>query len=104
MDPGIRTGTKCAVMDGTGRYLASFVVYQERDPAGLGTTIAGAGRTHRGEPLAAEKRAALVARHGVGEATLNDILAELAKPNQDPRGVYPAPFRGRVKNVVDFDA
>jgi transcriptional accessory protein Tex/SPT6 len=36
MDPGIRTGTKCAVMDETGKYLASFVVYQERDPAGLG--------------------------------------------------------------------
>jgi uncharacterized protein len=79
------------------------------------------GLSPRGEPLAAEKRAALEARHGVGEATLNDILAELAKPNRDPRDEYPAPFldqelvsfeelkegmkvRGKVKNVVDFGA
>ena len=47
MDPGIPTGTKCAVMDETGKYLASFVVYQERDALGLGAAVAGAVKTHR---------------------------------------------------------
>ena len=76
------------------------------------------GLSPRGEPLAAEKRAALEARHGVGDATLDDILA---KPNRDPREEYPAPFldqelvsfedlregmkvRGKGKNIVDFGA
>lgn len=28
IDPGIRTGTKCAALDETGKYLGSFVIYQ----------------------------------------------------------------------------
>lgn len=31
IDPGIRTGTKCAGLDETGKYLGSFVMYQQRD-------------------------------------------------------------------------
>ncbi|MDR2135346.1 MAG: helix-hairpin-helix domain-containing protein [Treponema sp.] len=30
IDPGIRTGTKCALLDDTGKYLGSFVIYQHR--------------------------------------------------------------------------
>lgn len=29
IDPGIRTGTKCATLDETGKYLGSFVIYQQ---------------------------------------------------------------------------
>ena len=29
-DPGIRTGTKCAALDETGKYLGSFVIYQNK--------------------------------------------------------------------------
>ncbi|HOV39077.1 MAG TPA: Tex-like N-terminal domain-containing protein, partial [Spirochaetales bacterium] len=29
IDPGIRTGTKCAALDETGKYLGSFVIYQQ---------------------------------------------------------------------------
>ncbi len=30
VDPGIRTGTKCAALDSTGKYLGSFVIYQHK--------------------------------------------------------------------------
>ncbi|MDR1597164.1 MAG: helix-hairpin-helix domain-containing protein, partial [Treponema sp.] len=30
IDPGIRTGTKCAFMDDTGKYLANFVIYNHK--------------------------------------------------------------------------
>jgi uncharacterized protein len=42
MDPGIRTGTKCAAMDETGKLLGYFVFNQERDPEGARKAIAAA--------------------------------------------------------------
>ncbi len=30
VDPGIRTGTKCAALDATGKYLGSFVIFQNK--------------------------------------------------------------------------
>lgn len=30
VDPGIRTGTKCAALDATGKYLGSFVIFQHK--------------------------------------------------------------------------
>ena len=68
-----------------------------------------------------EERAALKAKYSVGETTLDDIVAELKKPNSDPREDFPKPIlqkgvvkfedlhegmvvKGKVKNVVDFGA
>lgn len=34
VDPGIRTGTKCAALDETGKYLGSFLIKQVSDPTG----------------------------------------------------------------------
>lgn len=34
VDPGIRTGTKCAALDATGKYLGSFVIYQHKAAEG----------------------------------------------------------------------
>ncbi|MBL8968690.1 MAG: helix-hairpin-helix domain-containing protein [Spirochaetaceae bacterium] len=68
-----------------------------------------------------EERAALKAKYSVGETTLDDIVAELKKPNRDPREGFPKPIlqkgvikfedlhegmivKGKVKNVVDFGA
>ncbi len=34
MDPGIRTGTKCAALDDTGKYLGHFVIYQHKEEEG----------------------------------------------------------------------
>ena len=42
MDPGIRTGTKCAAMDETGKLLGHFVFNQERDPEGAKKAITAA--------------------------------------------------------------
>ena len=42
MDPGIRTGTKCAAMDETGKFLGHFVINQERDPEGARKAIVSA--------------------------------------------------------------
>jgi len=75
---------------------------------------AGADPTH-------EERAALKAKFAVGDATLDDIVSELKKPNRDPREGFPKPIMskglikfedlaegqkvtGKVKNVVDFGA
>ncbi len=33
IDPGIRTGTKCAALDETGKYLGYFKIFQVQDPA-----------------------------------------------------------------------
>ena len=68
-----------------------------------------------------EQRAALKATYSVGDTTIDDIIAELKKPNRDPRDDYPKPVlqqgvlafedlkegmkvTGKVKNVVDFGA
>ncbi len=39
VDPGIRTGTKCAALDETGKYLGYFVVKQVADPDGAAAAI-----------------------------------------------------------------
>jgi uncharacterized protein len=71
--------------------------------------------------LSSAAAAELKTKHGVGDATINDILGELKKPNRDPREDYPKPIlqkgvlnfedlhegmmvTGKIKNVVDFGA
>lgn len=77
--------------------------------------------TESGERLAALESASLAAELGVGEHTLRDILANLARPGRDPREDLPPPvfkrgilkledlavgmeLSGAVLNVVDFGA
>lgn len=67
------------------------------------------------------QRSSLREKYGVGDTTIDDIVAELKKPNRDPRDDYPKPVlqqgvlafedlkegmkvTGKVKNVVDFGA
>lgn len=42
VDPGIRTGTKCACLDETGKFLDYFVVFQEQKPDEAKKTLAAA--------------------------------------------------------------
>lgn len=42
VDPGIRTGTKCAALDETGKYLGHFLIKQVADPAGAYKALADA--------------------------------------------------------------
>jgi uncharacterized protein len=46
VDPGIRTGTKCAALDETGKYLDYFVIFQEQKAAEGGKAIAAAVKRH----------------------------------------------------------
>ncbi len=46
VDPGIRTGTKCAALDETGKFLDYFVVYQEQKPDAARAAIAEAVKKH----------------------------------------------------------
>ena len=74
-----------------------------------------------GKDPAKEQRSALKEKYAVGDTTIDDIVAELKKPNRDPRDDYPKPVlqqgvlafedlkegmmvTGKVKNVVDFGA
>jgi protein Tex len=74
-----------------------------------------------GAEPSAETRKALKEKYGVGDTTIGDIVAELKKPNRDPREGFPKPVlqkgvikfedltegmkvTGKVKNVVDFGA
>ncbi|MGH1365131.1 MAG: Tex family protein [Calditrichia bacterium] len=68
-----------------------------------------------------KNRAELATQLGVGEPTLDDIIADLEKPGRDPRDAMPKPIlksdvlniedlkegmvlKGTVRNVVDFGA
>ena len=79
------------------------------------------GLVRGGSEPDAGTRKALKEKYGVGDATLSDIVAELKKPNRDPREGFPKPIlqkgvikfedlvegmkvTGKVKNVVDFGA
>ncbi|MBR7064876.1 MAG: helix-hairpin-helix domain-containing protein, partial [Treponema sp.] len=42
VDPGIRTGTKCAALDETGKYIDSFLIKQVSDPEGAYTALKNA--------------------------------------------------------------
>jgi uncharacterized protein len=74
-----------------------------------------------GADISKEQRSALKEKYAAGDTTIEDIVAELRKPNRDPREDYPKPVlqqgfvafedllegmmvTGKVKNVVDFGA
>jgi protein Tex len=46
VDPGIRTGTKCAALDETGKFLDYFLINQERDPEGAKKALIAAVKKH----------------------------------------------------------
>jgi uncharacterized protein len=88
--------------------------------AGTGSAPPNTERTLTGG-LASAVIEELKAKHGVGDATINDIVEELKKPGRDPREGYPKPIMqkgvvnfedlregmkisGKIKNVVDFGA
>ena len=79
------------------------------------------GKPTGGASISRSERDELKARFGLGDATIDDIIGDLLKPNRDPREDYPKPIlqkgvlsfedlregmkvTGRIKNVVDFGA
>ncbi|HEY9594979.1 MAG TPA: Tex family protein [Spirochaetia bacterium] len=68
MDPGIRTGTKCAAMDETGKVLGHFVINQERDAAGARAVVAGAVRKYAVQLIAVG--------NGTGSRDVRQVVAD----------------------------
>ncbi len=92
MDPGIRTGTKCAAVDETGKFLASFVIYQERDPEAASAAIAEAVKKHSLALIAVGNgTASQEVRKLVAEAISRHLLeAKQTVVDEDGASVYSA--------------
>ena len=96
-------------------YAAGMEIYTLLHKAG------DAGNTTLPDSINKAERDSLKERFSLGDATINDIINDLRKPNRDPRDDYPKPIMqkgvltfedlhegmkvtGKIKNVVDFGA
>ncbi len=70
IDPGIRTGTKCAALDETGKYLGSFVIYQHK-PEGARKLIVNAIKTFNVQLVAIG--------NGTGSRDVQVLVSEITK-------------------------
>lgn len=70
IDPGIRTGTKCAALDETGKYLGSFVIYQHK-PDGARAAIIKAVKEFNIQLAAVG--------NGTGSREVQEIVADITK-------------------------
>jgi protein Tex len=92
VDPGIRTGTKCAALDETGKFLDYFLINQERDPEGAKKAITEAVRKHGlkliavGNGTASHETQAVVAA-AISEGSLD---CEFTVVDEDGASVYSA--------------
>jgi uncharacterized protein len=92
VDPGIRTGTKCACLDETGKFLDYFVVFQEQKPDEAKATIAAAIKKHDmklvavGNGTASHEMQEIVAS-AISE---NSLPCEFTVVDEDGASVYSA--------------
>ena len=90
VDPGIRTGTKCAAMDETGKFLDYFVVFQEQKPDEARNAIAAAVKKHDlkliavGNGTASHEMQEIVAQ-AISE---NSLACEFTVVDEDGASVY----------------
>jgi protein Tex len=92
MDPGIRTGTKCAAIDETGKFLGFFVVNQERDPGGARKAVAEAVRKYAVQLIAigngtASQQVQAVVAQAIAEGSLETKFTVV---DEDGASVYSA--------------
>ncbi len=73
MDPGIRTGTKCAAMDETGKVLGHFVIYAERNPEAAREAVAEAIRNYRVQLVAVG--------NGTGSREVRQVVIDTVREN-----------------------
>ena len=92
VDPGIRTGTKCAALDETGKFLDYFLIFQERDAEAAKKAIAESVRKHSlkliavGNGTASHETQEVVAA-AIAEAGLD---CEFTVVDEDGASVYSA--------------
>lgn len=92
VDPGIRTGTKCAALDETGKYLDYFVINQERDPDGAKKAIAAAVKKHSIALVAVGNGTASHEVREIVASTIseNSLGCEFTVVDEDGASVYSA--------------
>ncbi|MBP3708821.1 MAG: RNA-binding transcriptional accessory protein [Treponema sp.] len=73
VDPGIRTGTKCAVLDETGKYLASFLIKQVSDAEGSYNALKDAIKTYNVQIVAVG--------NGTGSQEVQQIVSRVISEN-----------------------
>ena len=73
VDPGIRTGTKCAALDETGKFLGDFVIKQVTDPEGAAAAIRRAILLHKIQLVAVG--------NGTGSREVQEIVAKVISEN-----------------------
>ena len=73
VDPGIRTGTKCAALDETGKYLGSFLIRQVTDPDGSYNAINEAIRKYAIQVVAVG--------NGTGSPEVQAIVSKVISEN-----------------------
>ena len=73
VDPGIRTGTKCAALDETGKFLGDFVIKQVTDPDGSAAAIRHAILQHKIQLVAVG--------NGTGTREVQEIVAKVISEN-----------------------
>lgn len=72
IDPGIRTGTKCAALDDTGKYLGNFVIYQHR-PEEARRLLSEAIKTYNVQLIAVG--------NGTGAHDVQELVSQLISEN-----------------------
>ena len=92
IDPGIRTGTKCAALDETGKFLDYFLIFQERDAEAAKKAIAESVRKHNLKLVAvgngtASHETQLAVAAAIAE---NRLECEFTVVDEDGASVYSA--------------
>ncbi len=119
----LRVSGSDEVLDSTGVHPESYAAaHGLLDIFGYGEDdVRNGGLKLLGSKVAKADKGTICSRLGVGEPTLNDIIAELEKPGRDVRDGFPAPvlredvldinslkegmvLTGTVRNVIDFGA
>ncbi len=92
LDPGIRTGTKCAALDETGKFLDYFVINQELKPEMAKQDIAKAVKKHAIKLIAVGNGTASHEVQAVVAAAIseNALDAEYTVVDEDGASVYSA--------------
>jgi uncharacterized protein len=72
IDPGIRTGTKCAALDETGKYLGSFVIYQHHPEEAKRSLLEG---------IKAYNVQLIAVGNGTGSHEVQELVAQVISDN-----------------------
>ena len=92
VDPGIRTGTKCAALDETGKFLDYFLIFQERDPEAAKKAIVESVRKHNLKLIAVGNGTASHETQEVVAAAISEagLECEFTVVDEDGASVYSA--------------